>query len=260
MMDRIPSVLACDVGNGAVHFAHVAGEDVSPLQVMRGGGPSDVAEALANLWQEMPAPKKLVACSVNTPAMKALEAAAKQSLHEPILLIGRDLPQPMEIDLADAGSVGADRLCCAAAAYDRLGVACAVADFGTATTIDCVNDRGVFSGGAILPGLAMGAEALHAHTALLPKVEPVEPDWVFGRDTRQAIIGGLIFGARGALRQIVESYATELGSWPLVIATGGDAELVCGKAGDSQLVQAVVPDLAVRGVAIAYYKTLLPLG
>ena len=259
-MDRIPNVLACDVGNSAVHFAHVAGEDVSPLQVMHGGDLSGLPGALEELWQEMPSPKKLIASSVDPPALKALEAAATQSLHEPILLIGRDLPQPMETDLADADSVGADRLCCAAAAYDRLGVACVVADLGTATTIDCINDRGVFAGGAILPGLAMGAESLHAGTALLPMVEPVEPDWVFGRDTRQAIIGGLIFGARGALREIVESYATELGRWPVVIATGGDAELVCGKAGDSQLVQAIVPDLTVRGVAIAYYKTLLPSG
>ena len=72
-----------------------------------------------------------------------------------------------------------------------------------------------------------------------------------------AIVGGLVRGARGALRELVEAYATELGHWPIVIATGGDAELVCGKASESELVQAVVPELSLRGVAMAYYRSLL---
>ncbi len=110
-----------------------------------------------------------------------------------------------------------------------------VADFGTAITIDCVNDEGVFQGGAILPGLDMAAKSLQAGTAQLPLVELSNPDWVFGKDTRQAIVGGLVYGARGALRELVETYATELGHWPVVILTGGDAALVCGDVNDSRL-------------------------
>ena len=150
-------------------------------------------------------------------------------------------------------------LCCAAAAFDRLGVACVVADYGTAVTIDCVNDKGIFLGGVIMPGLHPGAEMLHKSTAQLPKfdlLKNAEPDWVFGTDTREAILGGLVYGARGALRERVEAYAAELGSWPLVILTGGDAKLVSPNPGQSGLVQAVVDDLPLRGIAIAYYRTL----
>jgi len=133
-------------------------------------------------------------------------------------------------------------------AHFRLETACVVADFGTAITIDCVNDEGVFLGGAILPGLSMGAAALAAGTERLPEVAPAAPDWVFGRDTREAIVGGLVYGARGALRELAEAYATALGRWPPVIATGGDAELVCK---GSEIVQAIVPDLCLMGVALA---------
>ena len=255
-MDQIPSVLACDVGNSTVRLACVQGETIGPVQRLGAGELAGLSGALAELWRQMPQPKKLVAASVNPPAFRALEAAA-ESISEPVLVIGRDLPLPIETDLPHPGSIGVDRLCCAAAAFDRLGVACVVADFGTAVTVDCVSEDGVFLGGAILPGLTMGAESLHAETAQLPRVKLTEPDWTFGKDTRQAIVGGLIHGARGALRELVESYATKLGHWPVVVLTGGDAALICKDPNASGLVQAIVPDLSLRGVAISYYKSLL---
>jgi type III pantothenate kinase len=254
---EIPSILACDVGNSGISFTHVKGDEVAPVARFRMGDLSGLGSALAELWEGIPPPRKLVASSVNPSGLKALEAAAEQALHEPVLVVGRDLPLPMETELPHPASCGTDRLCAAAAAFDRLGVACIVADFGTAITVDCVNDEGVFLGGAILPGLRTGARSLEDRTAQLPNVEIRRVDWVFGRDTEQAIVGGLIHGARGALRELVESYASELGHWPIVICTGGDAVLVCDDVGHSDLVQAIVPDLALRGIAIAYYRTLL---
>ena len=42
-----------------------------------------------------------------------------------------------------------------------------------------------------------------------------------------------------------------------MILTGGDAKLVCKDPNASELVQAIVPDLSLRGVAIGYYKKLI---
>ena len=256
-MKEIPNVLACDVGNSAVHLAHVKGDEVSAQRVVRVGRLGRLNAELAEIWKHIPEPKKLVAASVNPAALKALEAAAAESLGQDVLVVGRDLPLPIQTDLPHPGAVGVDRLCCAVAAYDRLGTACVVADFGTAITIDCVDDAGVFLGGAILPGLDLSADSLHEHTAQLPRVDLHCPDWVFGKDTAQAIVGGIVGGARGALRELVEAYATELGHWPVVIVTGGDAALICPHPGENGLVQAVVSDLAVRGVALAFYNSLL---
>ena len=256
-MDGIPTVLACDVGNSRIRLAIVHGEDASPVRVLRVGDLGSLGNALEKLWEEAETPKKLAAASVNPSALKALEAAATEAIRQDVLVVGRDVPLPIETDLPEPEAIGVDRLCCAAAAFDRLGAACVVADFGTAITIDCVNDEGVFLGGAILPGLRMGAESLHSATAQLPRVDPSLPDWVFGKNTTQAVVGGLVFGARGALRHLVEAYATELAHWPLVILTGGDAELICEHVGESGLVQAVVPDLSLRGVTMSYYRSLL---
>ena len=207
----------------------------------------DLGDALADLWQECPKPARIAACSVRAEYLAALEKSAGQ-LKQKVLVVGRDLPLPIETNLPEPERIGTDRLCAAAMAYHRLGSACVVADFGTAITIDCVNDEGVFLGGAILPGLGLSADALANGTSALPEVELTKPDWVFGADTRQAIVGGIINGARGALRELIESYATELGVWPEVILTGGDAELV---GADCDFVSAVVSDLCLLGVGLS---------
>lgn len=256
-MTQVPTVLACDVGNSTIRLATVTGDDVSPVRTVRVGELAELGGLLREMWARDGQPGGLAAASVNPPALKALEAAATEAVEQDVLVVGRELPLPIETDLDDPAAIGADRLCCASAAYDRLGVACVVADFGTALTVDCVSDDGVFLGGAILPGLAMGADALGSATAQLPRVQLEQPGWVFGRDTRQAIVSGLVRGARGALRELVEVYATALGHWPPVIITGGDAALISPDAEDDCLVQAVVDDLALRGIAMAYYKSLI---
>ena len=267
--EQVPHVLACDVGNSAIHFAYVHGDAVTEVQSLRVGELAGLGAAIAKVWQQIPDPKKLVACSVNAAGLKALEAAAMDAVRQPVLVIGRDVPPPIDTDLLPPATgerstgehrgtgVGMDRLCAAVAAFDRIGTACVVIDLGTAITVDCISDAGVFLGGAILPGLRMGVTGLHRETAQLPEVELVEPDWVFGKSTVQAIVGGLVFGTRGALKELIESYATELGHWPTVILTGGDAPLIGRKLLDDGLVQAIVPDLVLRGVAMAYYRTLL---
>lgn len=256
-MEDIPSVLACDVGNSAIKFAHVHEDTVETPQQMRLVELVELGDRLASVWNEIPEPKYLAAASVNEPGLEALEAAVTEAIGAEVLVVGRELPLPIQTRLANPQTIGADRLCCAAGAFDRLGEACIVADFGTAITIDCVSDEGLFLGGAILPGLEMGADALAGGTSLLPHVELASPKWVFGADTKEAIIGGLVLGARGALRTIVEAYAVELGRWPVVILTGGDAALINEDPNVASIVQAVVSDLSLRGVAMAYYKSLL---
>jgi type III pantothenate kinase len=147
--------------------------------------------------------------------------------------------------------VGIDRVCSAAAAYDVIGRACVAASFGTAITIDCVNDEGVFMGGAILPGVALQARSLHEGTAALPLVKIEATHTVYGASTEEAITNGVLLGIVGALREIVERYATDLHAWPQLVATGGNAELI---AGECDFVDNVVPDLCLRGIALAYRR------
>lgn len=242
-------ILACDVGNTRISLAEVFEEQVSNLHRLGKDQLDELPKALAQVWAAMPEPKTIVACSVNPANLDKLKSAAA-SLGEELLVVGAELPLPIRTDLTEPDRCGADRLCAAAMAYYRLGQACVVADCGTAITVDCVSDEGVFLGGAIMPGVSLGASALAGGTALLPKVALERPTWVFGKDTRQAIIGGLVYGARAAIQILTESYATELKKWPLLLLTGGDAELIREEQG---LEQAVVPELTLMGVALAFH-------
>ena len=70
-----------------------------------------------------------------------------------VLLIGRDIPIPIETSVDNPLEVGTDRLVSAAAAFAVVEDAVVVADFGTAVTIDLVDETGVFVGGTISPDL-----------------------------------------------------------------------------------------------------------
>lgn len=251
---RLATVLALDIGNTHVTVGTVRGEEVYSLHKL----PADNLEALpallAELWDAMDKPRRIVASSVNPAALERVRAAALAALEEPLAVVGEDVAVPLQTALKEPEKVGVDRLCAAAAAYGRLQQACVVVDLGTAVTIDCVDDEGIFRGGAILPGMHMQAAALHRSTAQLPEVVLRDPDWVFGRNTEEAIVGGIVYGVRGAVRERVEAYATELGQWPLVIFTGGDAELMKMEEG---FVQATVPGLCLLGIALAFYGSLV---
>jgi type III pantothenate kinase len=85
----------------------------------------------------------------------------------------------------------------------------------------------------------------------LPDDEP------FGRDTEQAMLQGVVYGAQGLVRRLVERYAMAYDAYPMVVATGGDAGLLF--EGD-ELVDRVVPHLTLRGIAVACQRALAASG
>lgn len=198
-----------------------------------------------------------VISSVVPQALDRVRDFVSAALEQEALVIGVTIPLPMDLALSDKKSVGVDRVCQAAAAYERIQRGCTVVSFGTAVTVDLVDDDGAFVGGSILPGLSMQLAALHEHTAQLPEVERGFPDLPYGVNTVTAIQNGVCRGMTGAVRAIVEAYATHLYRWPQVVATGGDAAFL---APHCDFLDSVVTDLTLRGVGLAYDKHLSEMG
>ncbi|MFQ5501496.1 MAG: type III pantothenate kinase [Phycisphaerae bacterium] len=210
-------------------------------------------------WRSLPEDRMraISACSVVPSVLADVRREVSNRLDQPVMVVSEDLHRPLSLAVEEPNRVGVDRVCSAAAAYDTFQHACVVASFGTAITIDCVNDEGVFMGGAILPGLEAQAQALHERTAQLPQVPIRSPAAVFGTTTEEAIRTGVLIGVAGALREITERYATELRVWPDVVATGGNVELI---AQHTDIIDRLVPDLCLLGVALAYRKHFSPFG
>ena len=209
--------------------------------------PAAIAEAWGRIKDsEDPA---VAGASVNPGVLEPLGLIVQQTTGRRVEWVGRDLDLPIKVLTAEPGETGADRVLNIAAAYEQMGKACVVVDAGTAVTVDLCNDAGDFLGGAIAPGVSLMLESLSEKTAKLPKVDLEIPSEPYGRDTVSAIRQGIYHGLRGMVRELVENYATFLGAWPDLIATGGDAAALFG---GWELVHAVSPDLTLYGIALAY--------
>ncbi|MFQ5806541.1 MAG: type III pantothenate kinase [Phycisphaerae bacterium] len=247
------AVLAVDIGNTRIGMAIWDDDGLHGARHVSTGKPSSWRPALEETWATAVGAKRraVVIGSVGPRAAHRFADLATDVCDSEPLCVRDDLPLPMPLDVDNPREVGVDRVCAAAAAYDRIQACCAIASFGTATTVDCVSEDGRFLGGAILPGLEMSCDALHEHTARLPRVSPAAPHGVFAKNTHDAIVNGVVYAAVGALREIVERFATELRQWPQVLITGGSAPLIAETA---DFVDAHVPDLCLMGVALAYRK------
>ncbi|CAN5452837.1 type III pantothenate kinase [soil metagenome] len=116
--------------------------------------------------------------------------------------------------------VGADRLANALAALAKYNPPITVVDFGTATTFDAIDKDGAYAGGAILPGLRIGSQALFDRAAKLPQVDFVAPATAVGKNTVHALQSGIMLGYAGAIDALARRIQAELGGGE-VIATGG---------------------------------------
>jgi type III pantothenate kinase len=138
-----------------------------------------------------------------------------------VKIVGPSLKSGIPIRTENPHEVGADRLVNAVAAYDHVGGACIVVDFGTAITYDVVSSEGELLGAIISPGVEISMEALSERAARLPKVELEQPKELIGRSTQASIQSGVIYGFAGQVDGIVSRLREELGVEAVTIATGG---------------------------------------
>jgi type III pantothenate kinase len=157
---------------------------------------------------------------------------------------------PIRHVLEEAETAGADRALAVAGALaihppGRPGL---VVSCGTAITVERITADGTWQGGAIAPGLALAARALHLQTAQLPLVKPgAAPPPPWGRSTHPALEAGIFWSAVGTIRELLTRQAEGLQPWPWLVWTGGDAAALSPwiERDDAR----VVPDLVLEGLA-----------
>ena len=255
-----PPVLAIQVGNTRIKLAAFRGEDPDEVVFVAKDDLAGAVEAALRLYEIVGAEtdSSVVVASVNKPVSDALVSALRDQLSCDIYSVPEDMPAPIGTCLDAGARPGIDRLLNASAAYAKLRQACIVIDAGTCVTVDFVDGEGVFHGGAIAPGVRMQLKALHEHTAALPSIDFAVPEGLaWGSNTRDAMLRGVYHGIRGLVWRLVERYAEQYGGFPLVVATGGDAAALFS---DDELVNQIVPDLVLRGIAIAAKNALSPEG
>ncbi|MCP4647997.1 MAG: type III pantothenate kinase [bacterium] len=117
--------------------------------------------------------------------------------------------------------IGPDRLANAVGAAISGGLPAIVADFGTATTYDVIDEDGTYLGGAISPGVGTSAGELFKKAERLNPIDLTFPQHVVGRTTADAIRSGVLFSAVGAADHIIDLISAEFSKTPEIWATGG---------------------------------------
>jgi type III pantothenate kinase len=169
------------------------------------------------------------------------------------LVVGPTVRSGMPILYDSPREVGADRIVNAVAAYDQVKGGVVVVDFGTATTFDCVSEKGEYLGGVIAPGIQISADALFSRAAKLHPVEIVKPSRVIGRNPAQSMQSGLVYGYAGLVDGVVTRIKAELGYPCAVLGTGGLASLI---APQTMTIERVDDALTLQGLRLLYERNV----
>jgi len=134
-------------------------------------------------------------------------------------------PLPFNNLYETPATLGLDRIALIAAAhhlYPKKNVL--VIDAGTCITYDLITENKNYVGGNISPGLKMRFKALHHYTANLPELKLENPKtFPLGKNTKDAILNGVIQGVSSEIDQNIERYISDYKDLT-VILTGGDQQ------------------------------------
>jgi type III pantothenate kinase len=240
-------ILLIDISNSFTKLCLATGDSLS--RVKRLPTPSLDSTKLRTLYSS-PKLDGVILSSVVPEKNREVHAAFTR-----VLEVGAALDLGVGIDYPSPRTIGADRLANAAACAALHGFPGIVVDFGTAVTFDVISSAGDYIGGVIAPGLNAMTNYLHDSTALLPNIKLREPAKAVGRSTRDAMLSGAVHGYRGLVKEILDQIRFEAfpKKRPLIIATGGDAELIAGRVG---LFDIVDPVLTLRGLLVIAQRNL----
>ncbi|MGV1047504.1 MAG: type III pantothenate kinase [Solirubrobacterales bacterium] len=225
-------LLVVDIGNTQTHLGAFDGETLVEhwrFQTRAGATGDELAERISGLMalsgHAFGDVDAVCASSVVPPLGAQYEQLTERYLEADCLLVGPGIKTGMAIRIDNPLEVGADRLVNAVAAYEEIGAACVVVDFGTGINFDAVSAAGEYLGGAIAPGLEISLTALVERAARIPRIELAEPEAAIGRSSRAAIQSGVVFGFAGLIDGVARRIEEELGE-ARFLATGGLAPTI----------------------------------
>lgn len=191
----------------------------------------------------------VIICSVVPKSTRILQKDLRKLFMERSIIIGKDIIAPIKNLYRKPKQVGQDRLVNAYAGVKLYGAPLIVVDFGTAVTFDVISKNKEYLGGMILPGLQISLDVLAQRTALLPKIKLKEPQEFIGRDTKNSLLSGVIYGFAALTDNLVKMIKNKTGRQTKVIGTGGDIFLI-GKYCSN--IDKIDRDLTLKGLNLIY--------
>ena len=183
-------------------------------------------------------------------ALKNIKTILKKTNYKVLEIKEFNLKKLIKINIKSINQLGSDRI--VNSIEGKKFKNCLIIDFGTATTFDIVKN-GIYEGGVIAPGVKSSIKNLSQSTALLPIFGLKNKPKSFGKNTKDALNAGFIWGYDGLINNIINKITI---NWKMnykIILTGGYANLF-KKIIKRQTI--VDQNITIKGVSKVYRKFL----
>ena len=197
--------------------------------------------------------KKILFSSVVPKAYKKINAFLKIKNYKVYEIKKLLLKNLIKIKIDKYNQLGSDRIANAIGAYSLYKKNCLIIDFGTATTFDIVKKPGVYEGGVIAPGIKLSILNLNQFTATLPIFDLKVTPKTYGKNTKDALNAGFLWGYQGLINNIIQKIKTSFNCKFKIILTGGYSNIFFKFINNNTTIE---PNITIIGI-MHIYKNLI---
>ena len=197
--------------------------------------------------------KKILFSSVVPKAYKKINQFLKIKKYQVYEIKKLSLKDLIKINIDKYNQLGSDRIANAIGAYSLYKKNCLIIDFGTATTFDIVRNPGVYEGGVITPGIKLSILNLNRFTASLPVFDLKVNSKTYGKNTKDALNAGFLWGYQGLINNIIKKIKTSFNCSFKIILTGGYSKIFSKFINNKSTIE---PNITIKGI-MHIYKNLI---
>ena len=188
--------------------------------------------------------------SVVPRAFKNIRKRLNLSKYKILELKNLNLNKIIKINVKNKKQLGSDRIANAIGAKKYKN--CLVLDFGTATTFDVIKDS-IYEGGVIAPGVKLSINNLSKATALLPLINLNSNQKNYGKNTKEALNAGFVWGYEGLINNIINKIISKNKINYKIVLTGGYANFFKKIIKKKVIVD---QDITVKGISKVYKELI----
>ena len=156
-------ILAIDVGNTDIVLGTIAGGEIGSIVSIHTGVSDTAAEYGIKIRQlmeyygiDLRKIEGAIICSVVPQVTTALREAILHLTGLECMVVGPGMKTGMNVRIDDPASLAGDLVVGSVAAIAYYGAPAIVLNMGTATTMTVVDEKGIYRGGSIIPGIELG--------------------------------------------------------------------------------------------------------
>ncbi len=194
---------------------------------------------------------KILISSVVPSAYKVISSYLAKKKYKVFEIKNLKIKRLIKFDIKNIKQLGSDRIANSICLDKKINHL--IIDFGTATTFDIIK-KNKYLGGVIAPGINLSIKNLNKFTALLPLIDLKDKQNSYGKNTKDAMNAGFLWGYEGLVNNIINKIIKKTKTRYKIILTGGHAYLFRKFIKHKTRID---QNITIKGVAEIYKKLLV---